>query len=56
MECTVTGAVHQRNECWSGAYRVEVSKSRTSTKREQECIVIEGTEGMEKQRKCPEVM
>jgi len=27
-----------------------------STKREQGCIIIKGTEEMEKRRKCPEVM
>jgi len=56
MECTVTGTAHRRDKYQSSAYSVEVSKSRTSTKREQGCIVIKDTEEMEKQRKCLEVM
>jgi len=56
VECTVTGTAHWRDKCWSGAHSAEVSKSGTSTKREQGCIIIKGTEGMKKWRKCPEVM
>ena len=43
MECIVTGAAHWRNECQSSAHSMEVSKSRTNTKREQGNIVIRGT-------------